>query len=72
MGLSFLGSCYLIYKISGKIFPENKIFNTVFFAFNPLIIIECLVSAHNDIPDGFFYIVVNLFIFAKEKTWCLD
>jgi hypothetical protein len=67
MGLSFLGSCHLVYKISEKIFPENKIFNTVFFAFNPLIIIECLVSAHNDIPMVFF-ILLSIYLFLQKKN----
>lgn len=66
MGISFLGSCYLIYKISGKIFPENKIINTVFFAFNPLVIIESLVSAHNDIPMIFF-ILLSVYLFLQKK-----
>jgi len=43
MVASFLGSCYLIYKISAKIFPEHKLFNVAFFAFNPLVLIETLL-----------------------------
>ena len=66
MGLSFLGSCYLIYKISEKLFPQNKIINTVFFAFNPLVLIESLVSAHNDIPMIFF-ILLSIYLFAQKK-----
>jgi hypothetical protein len=66
MGLAFLGSCYLIYKISAKLFPENKIFNLVFFAFNPLVLIECLVSAHNDIPMIFF-ILLSIYLFIQKK-----
>ncbi len=66
MGLSFLGSCLLIYKISEILFPQNKIFNTVFWAFNPLIIVEGLVSAHNDIPMVFFALL-SIFLYLNKK-----
>ena len=66
MALSFLGSCYLIYKISDRIFPENKFFNVAFFAFNPLVLIETLVSAHNDIPMIFF-LLLSLYLFLQKK-----
>jgi hypothetical protein len=66
MGLSFLGSCYLIYKISEKIFPENKLLNLAFFALNPLILIESLVSAHNDIPMIFFFLL-SIYLFLQKK-----
>jgi hypothetical protein len=66
MVLSFLGSCYLIYKISERIFPENKLFNVAFFAFNPLVLIECLVSAHNDIPMIFF-LLLAIYLFLQKK-----
>lgn len=63
---SYLGSCYLIYKISEKIFPENKLLNLTFFAFNPLLIIESLVSAHNDIPMIFF-LFLSIYLFIEKK-----
>jgi hypothetical protein len=66
MSASFLGSCYLIYKISEKIFPENKIINVAFFAFNPLVLIESLVSAHNDIPMIFF-LLLSIYLFLQKK-----
>ena len=63
---SFLGSCYLIYKISAKLFPENKLLNLVFFAFNPLVLIETLISAHNDMPMIFF-ILLSIYLFIQKK-----
>jgi len=66
MALSFLGSCYLIYKISERIFPENKLLNVAFFAFNPLVLIESLVSAHNDIPMIFF-LLLSIYLFLQKK-----
>jgi hypothetical protein len=66
MAMSFLGSCYLIYKISARLFPENKLLNVAFFAFNPLVLIETLVSAHNDIPMIFF-LLLSLYLFLQKK-----
>lgn len=46
--ISYLGNTFLIKRISAKIYPGQQLFNTVFFAFNPLILIESLVSPHNE------------------------
>lgn len=51
MCLAFAGSVWLIYKMST---PKEKINNMVLYAFNPLVIIENSVSAHNDIVMVFF------------------
>ncbi|MCL5435085.1 MAG: hypothetical protein M1405_01725 [Patescibacteria group bacterium] len=66
MGLSFLGSCYLVYKISEILFPENKLLNLSFWAFNPLVIIESLVSAHNDI-SMIFLMLLSVYLFLQRK-----
>ena len=68
MVMSYLGSCYLIYKISEKLFPVNKLFNVAFFALNPLVLIETLVSAHNDIPMIFFLLLSIYLFILKKKT----
>lgn len=51
---SFLGTAYFIGKILKKASPKDEILGTVFFALNPLVIIESLVSSHNDITMLFF------------------
>ena len=66
IGVSFLGSCYLVYKISEKIFPEHKLFNLVFWAFNPLVIVESLVSSHNDLPM-IFLLLFSFYLFLQRK-----
>jgi hypothetical protein len=66
IGLSFLGSSVLIYKISEIIFPKEKFFNTVFWSFNPLVIIEGLVSAHNDFPMIFF-VLLSFYLYLNKK-----
>lgn len=65
-GLSYLGSGYLIYKISEKISPSNKISNTLFFVLNPLVLIEGLVSAHNDMPM-IFITLLSFYLYLKKK-----
>ena len=69
IGLTFLGSCYLIYKISQILFPQDKLFNTVFFAFNPLVIIEGLVSSLNDFPLVFFGLLAIYLYLQKRKSF---
>ncbi len=49
MAASYLFSAFLIGRILRKISPKDELFGVVFFAFNPLVLIEGLVSAHNDI-----------------------
>lgn len=68
MGASFLGSCFFIYKISEKLFPAQKLFNLCFFAFNPLVLIETLVSAHNDIPMIFLFLF-SFYLFLENKKF---
>lgn len=68
---SYLSSCWLVFKILQRTSPRRVIRGLVIFALNPLVIIESLVSAHNDI----FMIALALlaFLFLLEKklflTW---
>ncbi len=67
-GLSYLGSGYLIYKISQNLFPKDKISNTLFFALNPLVLIEGLISAHNDMPMVFITLLSFYLYLNKRKS----
>ena len=49
ISLSFLGTAFFVSKILNKIYPQNEVFGLVFFALNPLVIVESLVSSHNDV-----------------------
>lgn len=40
---AYLGFCYLIYRVT------KKMTNVIFFALNPLVLIEVLMNGHNDI-----------------------
>lgn len=66
VALSFLGTVFCIGKIIKKILPERELFGIVFFGLNPLIIIEGLVSAHNDIVM-LFLAVVSIYLFLSKK-----
>lgn len=63
---SYLGTVYFVSKIAEKIAPEKKTFLTLLFALNPLVIIESIVSAHNDITMMFFA-VWGLFLLLQKK-----
>lgn len=58
--LFYLGTIYLIWKIS------KNIFSVAFFALNPLVITETLISGHNDIIMMFLAVSALLFINKKR------
>lgn len=64
--IHYLGSTYVIGKIMEKINIKHKIPSMVFFALNPLIIIESLISAHNDIIM-MFWALLAFYILQKGK-----
>ncbi len=59
---------YLIGKILGKTKPKAKIVGMVFYALNPLILIESLVSPHNEVwmLTG---MLVAIYLLLREKRW---
>ena len=66
MTLSYLGSCYAIYKIVEKTNKKNQLFSLAFFALNPFVLIESLVSAHNDIVMMALLLFSLLFLFKNN------
>ncbi len=44
----YILNCILVYFIANSVKKENAIMSLAYFAFNPLIIIESLISPHND------------------------
>ena len=66
MLLSFLGICYFIEKISE--FTQKKDFTSlIFFALNPLILLETLVSGHNDVVMIFLSVAALYFVLKKKN-----
>lgn len=66
MAAAFLGSAFLLEKIARKTKVIDPLFAVAFFALNPLVIIESLVSSHNDIVMLFF-IILALYYVVSEK-----
>lgn len=71
MSVSYIGTVYLINKLLNKVDSKNSLFGTVFFALNPLVIIEGLVSGHLDIVMGFFAVLAFYFLFSNKKVWSI-
>jgi len=53
ISINFLGTVFFIGRILQKFSLKDELFGVTFFALNPLVIIESLVSAHNDIAMMF-------------------
>jgi hypothetical protein len=68
---SFIGSVKLIEKIAEMGKFKNPLFITAAFALNPLVIIESLVSSHNDIVMIFFTLLSIYFLFKQKKAFSL-
>lgn len=64
-----LGNILLIGHILKKTSPKSRIFGTVFYALNPLIIIESLVSPHNEVIMLFFLLSAFYFGYVKKNIW---
>ncbi len=65
--VSFLGAAYFVEKITHKINPKTSLFSLILFALNPLVIIESLVSAHNDITM-FFLALWSIWLLIDNKS----
>ncbi|MBI2026152.1 MAG: hypothetical protein HYT06_02105 [Candidatus Levybacteria bacterium] len=62
ISLFYLFSVYLIYKLTKNL---NQV---VLFALNPLVVIESLVSGHNDIVMMFF-VLLSFYLFKNKKIF---
>lgn len=65
--LFYLGNCYLIDKLAQEINHDQKKFALVFFALNPLILIESLVSPHNESVMLFFLLLSLYYLFLYKR-----
>lgn len=69
ISLAHLGTGYFIYKILKRVNSQSALLGLTFFAFNPLILIENLVSSHQDIVMMFFAIwAIYLLVENKKVT----
>lgn len=63
---SFLGTAFFIGKILKEVRKEDELLGVALFGLNPLILIESLVSAHNDIVMVFF-LMASLYFFLRKR-----
>jgi len=63
---SFLGTAYFLKKIIDYSKIQNALYSISLFALNPLVLIESLVSAHNDIVMMFFA-VLALYLLLRKR-----
>jgi len=68
MSISFLGTVFFIGKIMKKVSLNDEVFGIAFFALNPLVVIESLVSSHNDIVMMFFAIWALYLLMSQKYT----
>ena len=65
VALFYFGSIYFIFKIS------KSLTSVALFALNPLVLIETLVSSHNDIVMVFLALVAFYFLFQRKNLYAL-
>lgn len=65
-GISYLGCVWFIKKIVTAVSSRETAFAMVFFACNPLVIIESLVSGHNDIVMMVFALLSLYLLITKR------
>lgn len=63
---SFLGTTYYIGKILQKFSLKDELFGVAFFALNPLVVIESLVSSHND-TSMIFLSIFSIYLLMNIK-----
>lgn len=67
VGAFYLMSIWLIGKILKELEPGMKLLGMAIFAFNPLIIIETLISGHNDVVMMAFALVAMYLYITKKQ-----
>lgn len=66
ISICFLGTVFFIGKILQKTSVNNEVFGIAFFALNPLVIVESLVSSHNDISMMLFSIWATYLLMSRK------
>lgn len=67
----YVGISYFIVEILKKVSPKDELSGLVLFALNPLVIIESLISSHNDIAMMLFSIAAVYFLLVNKKSFSL-
>ncbi len=67
-GIAFLATVHLVKKIAEHLKLKNVHLAIVLFALNPLVLVEGLVSAHNEIIMVFFAVLSLYLLFLNRNT----
>ncbi len=62
-----LSNIYLINKILKKADPKLSLLGTAVYAFNPVVLIESLVSPHNEVLMLFFLLLAIYFVICEDN-----
>lgn len=62
-----LGNIYFIWKIVNKNNKGKAVLATIFYALNPLILIESQVSPHNEVMMLFFLLLTIYLLYIKQR-----
>lgn len=62
---------WLLYRIVQKVVPQRALFATTFYAFNPLVMYESLISPHNEVMMLCFALLAVYFMVLKKDAFSL-
>lgn len=65
--LTYFGNCFFIYRILNRVDPSYAVRGVMLFALNPLILIETIISPHNEALMLFFLLFALYLIFIHNK-----
>ncbi len=63
MAFFHLANTLLIWRFLGRFYPERQRLGTMLYAWNPLVLIEAIGGAHNDIMMAFFALLGLVLVF---------
>jgi len=66
--LAMLGGTPLIWSALGRLSPERRLFGTILYAWNPLLIVESALAGHNDVVMAFFLALAVWFWTRDRRT----
>lgn len=66
---AYLLACWLIKKVLVEISPKQKLLGLTLFAFSPLVVIESLVSGHNDMVMMALSLLSFWLLFKRRYFW---
>jgi alpha-1,6-mannosyltransferase len=64
---SSLGNALLIWKITGRVRPEQQLFGALAYLWNPVVIVEVAGEGHNDAVMVFF-VLLSLYLIIRERS----